>query len=188
MTRNKHQIFINYPKATEYYIINQGFKSPKMKTTLPLLLLLFVFSQCKRGDLPLIPAFSGVTVTDNLGVKLSDDPTDWTFTDRWSSKEAGLFQSSYPLSCTASTTLSIIAYPNPSNGIFILEIAKPGTARLEIRLVDKNFNTLITNDAITSTAVQLNASTFGIKGLVRLYYRLIDNGCEYRGHGDIKIQ
>jgi hypothetical protein len=135
----------------------------------PYLLLLFVCSHCKKADLPLVPAFSGVTVTDNIGVKLSDNPTDWTFTDNWSSKEAGLFQSSYPLSCTPSTTLGITAYPNRSNGIFSLELTKPTTGRLEIRLVDKNFKILFINDAITSTAVQLNASNFGIKGLVRLY-------------------
>ncbi len=121
-------------------------------------------------------------------MKLSDDPTDWTFTDKWSTKEAGLFQSSYQTTCSPDASYEILVYPNPNNGVFTLSVKKPLNAKLEIRLVDKNFKTLIANDEIVSSTIQLNASTFGIKGVVRLYYKLVDNNCEFRGHGDVKIQ
>jgi len=52
---------------------------------------------------------------------------------------------------------SIISYPNPSDGIFILNITKPDETLLAIRIVDKEFNVLFAKDSIYSTlAISFN--------------------------------
>jgi hypothetical protein len=143
--------------------------------------------RCKKSDESSIE-FTGITRTDNFGAPLSNDPDDWTFSDQWAKKEASLFQSAFSTTCTPGYAYKIVTYPNPCSDVCQLNIDKPSGARLEIRVVDKNFRQLIANDAITSSAVALNVGTFGVKGIVRLYYKLIDNDCEFRGHGDILIQ
>lgn len=132
--------------------------------------------------------FTGISKTDSNGSTLSIDTTDWKTNDIWSMKELNLFKSLHQSGCALPYDYKIIAYPNPGNGVIALFIDKPADARVELRLVDENFNTLISNDSITQNNIHLNASTFGIQDTVRLYYKFVEYNCEWKGHGDILIQ
>jgi hypothetical protein len=99
-----------------------------------------------------------------------------------------LFSSSFKTGCTPTGNYSIAAFANPNNGYFTVSVRKPATARIQFRLVNKNFRVLISHDDMTADQFALNASTFGVKGIVRLYYKLVDGECEFRGHGDIEIR
>ena len=132
--------------------------------------------------------FKGVTITDFLGGILSSDTTDWRTDDTWSMKESDLFSSIYQTMCSPLDTNKIIAYPNPCNGTFALHIEKELASRIELRLIDQDYNILISNDNILQNNVQINAGTFGIHDTVRLYYKFVDGNREFKGHGDIIIQ
>ena len=157
-----------------------------MRNAVILITLLVCFGSCVKNPLTTI-SFRGITETDPSGVIIANDPTDWTFNDSWSPKEAALFTYAYQQACSAAGNYKIIAYPNPCNGIFALHVQMPPSAKLEVRLVNNSFTVLASNDDITSNAVQLTAGA-GTKGMVRLYYKLIDAACEYRGHGDILVR
>lgn len=156
-----------------------------MKNTILVFTLLIGISSCVKN--PLSISFDGITRTDNYGVVLSNDPTDWTFDDTWRQKEADLFTSSYKKGCAPAGNNKIIAYPNPCSGVFQLSVQMPAAGRLELRLVDKNFRVLASSDSISNQTIGLQVGN-GVKGTVRLYYKLIDGDCEYRGHGDILVQ
>jgi hypothetical protein len=135
--------------------------------------------------------FTGITPTDPNGLALGDpDPTDWRFDDEWTEQEAALFpeEPTFALGCMPNINYEIMAFPNPSNGIFSLLFQKESTTQVELRLVNEDFNTLISIDEVAQDIIQLNAGTFGIKDTVRLYYRFIEGNCEYRGPGDIVIE
>jgi hypothetical protein len=157
-----------------------------MKTYLLTVLSLILFSSCEKEDL--VIHFTGISKTDAIGSPLSIDSTDWNVDDIWSFREADLFNSQYESSCTPSHNYFAIAYPNPNNGVFALHFNKIFSTRVELRLVDENFTTLILNDSVTQDDIHLNAGTFGIHDTVRLYYKFIENNCEFRGHGDIIIE
>ena len=132
--------------------------------------------------------FNGITNTDINGAIISSDTTDWRIDDTWSMKESDLYSSVNRPMCSSQDSNKIIAYPNPCNGIFALHIEKELTSRIELRLVDQDYNILISNDSILQHNSQLNAGTFGIKDTVRLYYKFVSGNCELKGHGDIIIQ
>jgi len=131
--------------------------------------------------------FNGITNTDVNGFIISSDTTDWRTDDTWQLKESGLFPLIQSM-CSPHNNNKISAYPNPCNGIFALYLEKEPATRVELRLVDQDFNILISIDTILQNNVQLNAGTFGIKDTARLYYKFVDGNCEWKGHGDIIIQ
>jgi len=163
-----------------------------MKYLISILLLAFILSNCKdeKNDQPAPEKiyFSGLTQTDNNGWPVTIDTTDWTTKDIWVKQESDLFLHIYQSNCVPSYVYQIAAYPNPCNGIFSLSFGKQPSTRGEMRLVDENFNTLFSGDSITSSFVMINASDYGIKDTVRLYYKFIENNCEFRGHGDILLK
>jgi hypothetical protein len=144
----------------------------------------------EKNSLPDEPViyFTGLTMTDINGYTFSEDTTDWTFDDDWIEKEVILFDDHDPETCLPNNNYKIIAFPNPGNGIVAISVNMDSTSYLQIRLVDENFNKLIVNDSIDANNFQLDAGTFGIKDTVRLYYKMIRGGCEFRGHGDVLIQ
>jgi len=150
-----------------------------------------IFCSCEPGEPNTPPEsniyFNGITNTDVNGFILSSDTTDWRTDDTWILKESDLF-SLIQTKCSPPDNNKIIAYPNPCNGIFALYIEKDPASRVELRLVDQDFNILISIDTILQNNVQLNAGTFGIIDTVRLYYKFVDGNCEWKGHGDIIIQ
>jgi hypothetical protein len=162
-----------------------------MKIILSFILLAILVSNCKEDtDNP--PAvnkiyFKGLTQTDFNGWTISIDTTDWKMNDTWVKQESDLFTAIHQSNCVQAYANQIIQYPNPCNGIFTLSFLKLESTRLELRLVDKNFNPLFSNDSVWGNTVRFDASVFGIKDTLRLYYKFIENNCEFRGHGDILI-
>ena len=154
--------------------------------------LIFLINSCKDDTVtPVVENkiyFSGLTQTDNNGWFMSLDSTDWTTNDTWVKQESDLFGTTHQSGCVQSYTNSILEYPNPSSSIFMLSIDKLETTRLELRLVDRNFNSLYSNDSVWGSNVQFDARVFGVKDTIRLYYKFIENNCEFKGHGDILIK
>lgn len=163
-----------------------------MNKTAVFLILMILISSCKeKADNPRAESkiyFTGLTQTDNIGWPITVDSTDWKTNDTWVKQEADLFTSTYQTDCIQAFDNKIYQYPNPCSGTFILSFSKPETTRLELRLVDKNFKLVFSVDSIIGNTVQFNANAFGIKDTLRLYYKFIENNCEFRGHGDILIK
>ena len=133
--------------------------------------------------------FEGITSTDYNGAIISVDVTDWCFQDDWSVLETSLFTDEKELTCNLDDfNYQIISYPNPCNGTFYLNLLKPEDSMLAIRVVDKNFNVLVSLDSIyvSSLAFDLTSLNFSNE-IVRVYYKVFGEDCELRGHGDIKI-
>lgn len=138
--------------------------------------------------------FTGISRTDNLGVPIAAaDTSDWHANDAWEAKEANLFlnglNSGFPCA-TINTSYQIAAYPNPASNQIALSLSLDNVSATQFgyRLVDENFNVLLSNDNIlSSNSLMLNLSGLPTDTL-RLYYKFVHSGCEYRGHGDILIQ
>ena len=134
--------------------------------------------------------FNGITMTTVNGELISQDMSDWNIQESWTDKESSLFDEKKDNSCILeNNNYSIISYPNPCEGIFYLHIAKPDESRLAFRIVDRNFNVLLSNDSIFSTSLAISLNDSGISNdTVRIYYKFLGSDCELKGHGDIKIE
>ncbi len=154
-----------------------------------LLALVFILSaSCKEDDCNPLMNFSGITERDDRGKLLTADTKDWTLKDKWSDHEKHLFSSTHKTNCFPPSHFSIMAYPNPTEGTFQVNFSKSEATKVEIRLVDFDCRTLISVDDIESNSIGLEPGNFEGTGIVRLYYKFIEDGCEYQGHGDIQIQ
>jgi len=154
-------------------------------------LLVILISACKQdNDAEPKIRFSGISMMDINAQPMSNkDSTDWITGDVWKSQETGLFDNiSYQVNCATQHSNKIIVYPNPCNGIFQMLIDKLPTTRMELRIVDENFNKLLSIDTITNNSFTLDAKAGSLKDTVRVYYRFIEGNCEFRGHGDILVQ
>ncbi len=157
----------------------------------PLLLLLagmYFISACNETDCSALNSFSGITERDESGKLIRADSKDWTFHDQWSDQEKGLFGSSYKTNCPPPSHFTIMAYPNPTDAQFNITVNKTDATRVELRLVDDDCTTFISLDEMRSNSIGLQPEGFKQHGLVRLYYKFIEDGCEYQGHGDIHIR
>jgi hypothetical protein len=134
--------------------------------------------------------FNGITKTTINGELISQDASDWKLQESWTDKETSLFIEKKDNSCIPeNNNYSIISYPNPCDGIFNLHISKPDGCRLAFRIVDKNFNVLLSQDSVFSTSLGINLNDSGISNdTVRIYYKFFGSDCELKGHGDIKIE
>lgn len=131
--------------------------------------------------------FSGISRTNNFGVVLSADTTDWKFNDIWKPQESSLFTSNHQSDCKMAFNYRLTSFPNPAKDIVTLNPSLPVSARIELRVVDQNFNKLFSLDSLRGP-IQIRVSEWGIKGIVRVYYKFIDNNCEFKGHGDILLE
>lgn len=59
--------------------------------------------------------------------------------------------------------------------------------RVELRLVNKYYIMLISVDAMVGN-IKFDFAYLKIKDTERLYYKFIEDSCEFRGHGDILIE
>ena len=163
-----------------------------MKKLLTILALSLLVSYCgeKNDNSPAKSRiyFTGLTQTDVNGWPITIDTTDWKTNDTWVKQESELFTNVYQSNCTQAYANEIAQYPNPCSGIFSLSFNKLATTRLELRLVDKSFNALYSNDSVWGNALMFDAGVFGIKDTLRLYYKFIEGNCEFRGHGDILVK
>lgn len=133
--------------------------------------------------------FNGYSNIDENGVIITNDTSDWNANDSWNTNELNIFgiNSSYKLCTSTQLTTPMIAYPIPNNGVFNLHATLENGSRLAVRIVDKNYKVLLSNDSLYGTAA------FDIKGLIsndtaRIYYRIINKYCELHGHGDIFVK
>lgn len=165
-------------------------------TILPALLfslLTFALScdSCDEDDGNDLPAFTGITMTDENGLPLNaPDTTDWRVGDAWEQVENGLFDLAELPLCSGNAEASP-GFPNPCGNAMHFRFVSPANAAGYFRVVDKDFNVLVEADSIPFEAgaktISLNFSAVS-PGTVRLYYRLVSGTCEYRGHGDILVQ
>jgi hypothetical protein len=150
--------------------------------------MMLLFASCQENSCNPLNTFSGIAERDENGVLKNDDSRDWRFNDHWEPREHNLFEKKYNTDCLSSPRNSIIAYPNPTTGSFNVVFNKGQYAKVDLRLVDFDCNTLISVDDIEDNSVGLQATNFDRKGIVRLYYRFVEDGCEVQGHGDIRIE
>ncbi len=158
---------------------------------LPVLLIMIVSCEKeKKKDNSNEIVFEGITMTDEFGNLINRDTTDWKFTDNWTDKESALFSEKRDNICSIENlNYSIVVFPNPCNSIIRLDISKPESSRFAFRIVDKDFNVLVSHDSIYWGAIGITLEEFNISNeIVRMYYKILGENCELRGHGDIKIE
>jgi hypothetical protein len=172
-----------------------------MKKCLLFLLVLVFLSSCKKKENPETGiVFSGIVPTDNNGIILGPaDPTDWKFHDSWASDEKELFNGPELSLCEQDSTYKIISYPNPCNGSFALSLYISNKTILEYVIVDQNLSNIQNRkDTLVPGGwlfgITINNSSQYNNNLIRLYYKITNLDsmnnvkCEFKGHGDIKIQ
>ena len=167
------------------------------KLILPALLLsLLTFSlacdSCDKDDnVIVLPTFTGFSLTDDNGQALSNpDFTDWRVDDAWEQVEKDLFGSSELSLCTGDGEVSP-AFPNSCSSVLSFRFVSTTNTTGYFRVVDKGFNVLLEANAIPFAAgaktISLNFSEIN-PDTVRLYYRIVGDNCEYRGHGDVIVK
>jgi hypothetical protein len=145
-----------------------------------------VLSACKEDSCSGIMGFRGITARNAAGYLTKNDPNDWTLKDHWSGSEAGLFNKTYKTGCVPSSAFSITVHPNPTTGPFQVAFNKTEYTTVDLRMVDDNCNIILAHDNIKADKMSLQAGNMK-NGIVRLYYKFVEDGCEYAGHGDIQI-
>lgn len=134
-------------------------------------------------------AFNGFSFIEENGNIVREDPTDWLTSDKWNSTELGLFGlKAIPALCTNTLAAPVTAYPIPSNGNFFFQNGISSSARMEIRIVDKNYKKLYSNDSIYNNTYAFDLTGKVKSDTVRIYYRIIEKTCELHGHGDLFIK
>lgn len=162
--------------------------------TLLFSLLIFALScsSCDEDDeIIAFPTFTGFSLTDDNGQALSNpDTTDWRVDDSWEQVEKGLFDLPELPLCSGDGAVSP-AFPNPCGSVLSFRFISTANTTGYFRVVDKDFNVLIESDSVPFEAgpkiISLNFSTV-VADTVRLYYRIVNGNCEYRGHGDVLVQ
>jgi len=147
-----------------------------------------ILNSCSETNCKGLGSFSGITERDDDGKLLSQDKDDWTLHDHWDDAELALFGETYKTNCVAPSQFSITAYPNPTSGQFQVMFNKTEATRVDLRLVDSECNLITAKDGLQKNSAGLQARSNKKNGLVRLYYKFIEDGCEYEGHGDIRIE
>ncbi len=156
-----------------------------------LAIVLCCFISCKKNDNNLEKTtidFGGITSTDIQGVAITTDSTDWNIFDTWNNKENDLFSKHYQTDCQPVLNYKIDLFPNPNKRVFSLLLDMPDDARLDFRMVDRFYNLLVSKDSIESKYINFDFQNLVPKDTVRMYYRFVQSGCEFRGHGDIIFQ
>lgn len=170
------------------------------------ILLLFcgvvLFIACNDDDTEPTPMpmpspidFNGISPTDANGQAIgNEDPTDWTVNDVWDDRTVALFEDSNRSLCTNSSAYEVYpAYANPAQSQVFLNYQFPDSVDVALRMVDRDYNLLQSTDindvfmpGNNLSVIRLDDLT--IKDTVRLYYKIINDDCELRGHGDIVIE
>ena len=137
------------------------------------------------------------TSADELGNVIGDeDPTDWTFDEKWESSVEKLIGSECELSGIGNKSTVIVypAFPNPtlSTSNFVVSVEEPCLMRIVI--VDK-YNTVYAKSCrhldTGNNIMSFNLSAFAVAvgGRYRLYYDFLDaaDNVFYKGHGDLVL-
>lgn len=145
--------------------------------------------------------FGGITATDNNGALIYDnDSTDWKVNENWNIKEEALFNIKRDNYCFSeeviiippfTSSLRVISvYPNPNTGRFIIETFDSTNYSLLVRIVDRDYNVL---ESFDTTASYTQGTFFDLRDLniindtIRVYYKIIEEDCELKGHGNLLI-
>lgn len=152
-----------------------------------LLLVSGMFFSCLKEKTPI--TISGITETKDSGEIISEDPSDWNFTDSWNADESNLFSFSKNSDCDIDNQkYNILAIPNPTflNGKISIDV--PENNWVSIRLVDEFLNIYKSYDSLSSD-ITVNYNFLNISGrTMRVYYKVFGDNCELRGHGDIQVR
>lgn len=169
---------------------------PKIILRLSLFFLILNIQCKKNNDKPTIDV-SQITITDALGNILSQDNTDWTKDNNWTTEEEALFQTptAAQLANTQTATVSLFpAYPNPASSQQSIVIATSKTTLLQIVITDNMLSVkqrFFVNTSNTTQAISylFDSLIFSNNTNYRLYYGFysLSDGLFYKGHGDIKI-
>lgn len=132
-------------------------------------------------------------MTDDNGLPLNEeDSTDWRVDDTWLDWELGLFLANSFDICLHDGLVRVYpAFPNPVRDVLGLYFMSRGNMKWTFNLVDED---LVSKQVLVYSAVegvnsiQLDVRTIMEKDTFRLYYEVLDQGCVYRGHGDIIFQ
>jgi arginyl-tRNA--protein-N-Asp/Glu arginylyltransferase len=92
--------------------------------------------------------------------------------------------------CNNENTDYIIhpSYLNHYSTKFNLGFTKPAGSRFAFRIVDRNYNVILSLDSVYSNGLLIDVQGFDITNdTVRMYYKFFGPDCELKGHGDIKI-
>ncbi len=122
-----------------------------------------------------------------------EDLTDWTFDSTWFPTEKALFEDydSFNHNCSVVSGISeCMVFPIPAKHIINFVMAKDSSTQVRIRLVNQQFEQLISIDSLYDDDIQFNLDVFELTSgsIVRMYYVFINkDSCMFKGHGDIKI-
>ncbi len=166
--------------------------------TLILLSFILIIESCEKNtnepDYNKI-TFEGITTTDIYGAYTGFyDSTDWRQDDTWQSIEKELFDdyNIYEYNCSIDSNNQIVGYPNPIvDFMFILHFVKDSSTRVDFRVVNQNFDKLVSVDSIYNNQIAMRFQDILSENdsIIRIYYRFMkENNCGFVGHGDIKIK
>lgn len=164
-----------------------------------LYLSLLIFLVACQQEPPVEPTpvprlyFRGISMTDHNGLSLNEeDSTDWRVDDTWLEQELGLFPPNSYSMCLHDGLIRVYpAFPNPVENVLGLYFVSKANLKWTFNLVDEQ---LVSRQLLVHTAVegvnsiQLDVSSIVEKDTFRLYYEALDQGCVYRGHGDLLFQ
>lgn len=153
-----------------------------------LTLWIITFSSCRKYGCDSEFMFAGITERDESGKLVKNDDSDWSLNDKWGDQEKALFDTTYNTTCFPPSHFTITAHPNPSTGQFQVRFTKTAATHLDIRLVDSDCNIISSQDRISANSIGLGVKAVEKSKIVRLYYRFVEDGCEYQGHGDIMVR
>ncbi|HUR31765.1 MAG TPA: hypothetical protein VMZ69_10070, partial [Saprospiraceae bacterium] len=153
-----------------------------------LVVLSMTFTSCRKYGCDSEYIFSGITERDESGKLLKNDGTDWTLKDKWGDQEKALFDQTYKTTCFPPSHFTISAHPNPNKGQFQLNFSKTDATYLDVRLVDSDCNVISSHDRISANGIGLGVKAEVKSKIFRVYYRFVEDGCEYQGHGDIMVK
>jgi hypothetical protein len=158
-----------------------------MKKIIIIGLIMSVFtSSCEKDTEENL--FTGITESNEFGETISVDETDWNLTENWNETENSLFSESFDNLCSTDSEYYLLsAYPNPCDDIAMLKFIVPDDKRVAFRIVDKDYNILVSQDNASSD-IAINFEYLKVQNdIVRVYYKIFGESCELNGHGDIKV-
>jgi hypothetical protein len=160
----------------------------KSITYLAVLAILMAFS-CKSKTTTQI-SFGSITERDKFGAVIGKpDTTDWRTDDVWSQQEKDLFTAKFAENAPRTDTMQIMFYTNPCHGKSVIYLQKKPDTKLSLRIVDRDYNVLMSMDDLKDMSSQINLSAIGVNDTVRMYYKFIDSkNNEFKGHGDIVLR
>lgn len=132
--------------------------------------------------------FTAITARDIQGFPVNGgDINDWAVRTDWDVVERLVFNLKTP--ATLSGNIELVEYPNPFIGSFILNLDIPLDSKIDLYLVNTNFETeqKILGLQHGNTMLLLNNSEYK-ENYYRLFYRIYSDSQQFFGSGDIKAQ